>query len=870
MDEQFIDFEALSRNGLFLISGETGAGKTSVLDAMCCALYGETSGEMRGKFEKMRCKLADTTDDTLVEFVFDNNGRRYKFIRELRFARKNLNDYHNCMELSGGVFVPILENPKETTVTACAEQIIGLSVRQFRQVIILPQGQFESLLVSNSADKEKILTSIFGAEKWDKISDAISAEVRKKQNELALRYELISAILSKHGCADKDGALELCETKKSEEAKIKAELADCEKKLAALKSDYEKMLVLKQDFDNYDKRKADFDKLQNDSKAFDAEEKVLSLADAAEKLRPRYEKYEAADNKRKAAEKSYEIALKDDLEAAAALDSANKKFAELEAGRDETDKKRRRIIELEAKRDVYQKLERLFCELKDTESALSVLNAEAQKINALLENAKEKLARAKAEKDMAQSECENAENRYFKGIGGILAQKLDDGKPCPVCGSTHHPSPAKLSDGDMSKEEYERFKKLLKSKVDALDSTQSEWEKCVVSKKDADGKCSKALAEYTAAKSAYDAAIGEKAEGIDTAADLENTINKLNAETGEYDLQLKDMQDRLISAAGERTAKAERLKTECLAFENAKEEYEKELDIFRTAVDNSPFADGDELIKAMMPYEERERRKSALSEMRAAVTHAGEELAEIEKFISGKPRPDTEKQKSAIADAETNAKSMRAELVRLSSAAAILETDIKEYSLGMAKYLDDKNEADRDEDFARHISGVKGLSLKRYVLSVMMGKITVQANAILENIYGGRYRIYRTDEVAGPSRKGGLELEVLDMHNNERRSVTTLSGGEKFLVSLALAIGLSSVVQAEGKGIRLEAMFIDEGFGSLSGDALNDAMDILQGVRQMSSTVGIISHVDKLLETIPNRIEIKKGRRQSTCNVIIN
>jgi exonuclease SbcC len=151
----------------------------------------------------------------------------------------------------------------------------------------------------------------------------------------------------------------------------------------------------------------------------------------------------------------------------------------------------------------------------------------------------------------------------------------------------------------------------------------------------------------------------------------------------------------------------------------------------------------------------------------------------------------------------------------------------------------------------------------------MLTSVTAEANRLLSGVYGGRYRLYRTDEISGRSRKGGLELEVQDNQTGQRRSVTTLSGGEKFLVALSLAIGLSTVVQAQGHGMQLEAMFVDEGFGSLDRESVADALEVLQGISRSSGIVGIISHVDQLAETIPSKIRITKGKDGSRCSVIV-
>ena len=138
----------------------------------------------------------------------------------------------------------------------------------------------------------------------------------------------------------------------------------------------------------------------------------------------------------------------------------------------------------------------------------------------------------------------------------------------------------------------------------------------------------------------------------------------------------------------------------------------------------------------------------------------------------------------------------------------------------------------------------------------MLTSITVAANQLLKTVRGGRYQLYRRYESSGRTLKAGLELDVLDTSNGEKRSVTTLSGGEKFLLALSLAIGLSTVVQAQSGGTRLDAMFIDEGFGSLDSDCINDAMSILQGIQKSHGLVGIISHVEKLSEIIPTRLEV--------------
>ena len=167
--------------------------------------------------------------------------------------------------------------------------------------------------------------------------------------------------------------------------------------------------------------------------------------------------------------------------------------------------------------------------------------------------------------------------------------------------------------------------------------------------------------------------------------------------------------------------------------------------------------------------------------------------------------------------------------------------------------------AEKDLEFSKILNPRTGMSLPRFVLGVMLSTITSAANTLLATVHGGRYRLMRSNE--GVKSKAGLELDVLDNENGEIRSVRTLSGGEKFLVALSLSIGLSTVAQTQSGGIMLKAMFVDEGFGSLDGESIDDALSILDGVQKSHGVVGIISHVDKLRESIPVKLEIVKGSR---------
>ena len=198
-----VDFEAISSKGLFLICGKTGIGKTMILDAMTFALFGKSSGHGRDDFESMRCTNADFDTNTFVKFEFENHGKHYRFERKLERKRKNLSaSYNVTCKGEDGIWRPLMENAKEKAVSEKAVEIIGLEYEQFRQVIVLPQGQFERLLTSNSDEKEKILTNIFGEDKWQIIADRFYDKATRRKNDLKNIQDKIRNSLAEEGCGN--------------------------------------------------------------------------------------------------------------------------------------------------------------------------------------------------------------------------------------------------------------------------------------------------------------------------------------------------------------------------------------------------------------------------------------------------------------------------------------------------------------------------------------------------------------------------------------------------------------------------------------------------------------------------------------------
>lgn len=867
MAEQFIDFEALERNGLFLICGETGAGKTTILDAMCYALYGRSSGGLRGDMSVMRCKLAGKTDETLVEFIFDSSGKRYKFVRSLKYGRKNLNDSHNCLVLEGEEYVPIFENPKATFVNQKAQELIGLTYDQFRQVIILPQGQFEKLLVSDSAEKEKILVSLFHADRWQRIADELYRRVAQQDAELKQEKLQIAAKLREYGC----GNLEALEEKRAAQQEtaeaLQAEAEAAEKQLRILREEKEQAILEDRAFSELRRAEKQAASLEDQLPEREKEAALLQSADKAEQIRPQHTAVVESTNRKLRAEEQVALTAKALDNAQAELAAAEKTMQRLEEKKGQQEKAKQHLVLLENARELYRSLEEKKRALLGAQQVLQTAQTGLSRAEAAFSRQDRAWLRAMEAQNRAMEDYRQVQKAYLSGIGSTLAQKLAPGEPCPVCGSRTHPAPASVTAQHVTDAQVEEKNRAMKSAGDSVSAAMHQRTLAENAKNEAASACSGAAQAEAVAKAAYDNALAGRIPGIEDGAQLEKTLLSLNREIAAFEQAWDQSQRRLETAkAGEIAARAklDAAREELITAQTRWAVHQAQ---WEEALKTSGLLRVEAFLAANMPPQRKQQRMAALMQFRSDLQRAREELAERRAALAGREAPDMQLINGALDTAEKNGKMLSNQVVLAKKQLETMTSDGENLQKRTQLHDARRLKVDADLDFANRLRGRSGVSLQRYVLGVMLTSITVEANRLLSKVYGGRYRLYRTDEISGSGHKGGLELEVYDSQTNARRSVTTLSGGEKFLVALSLAIGLSTVVQAQGGGIRLEAMFIDEGFGSLDADAVQDALEVLQGIQRSSGVVGIISHVESLVETIPTRLEISKGKNGSICRV---
>lgn len=868
MAEQFIDFTRLESGGLFLICGETGAGKTTILDAICYALYGKSSGALRGDLEVMRCKLADK-EETYTEFIFESGGKRYKFIRTLKFGRKKLSDFHDCQLWQDGVWVPVFENPKATVVNKKAEELIGLTYDQFRQVIILPQGQFEKLLVSNSEEKEKILVSLFHADRWQRIANEIYDRVDRRDKALNEEKRSMQAVLQSHGCVNSDQLAVLMAQNRKILEDLKIQDAEARQTLNAQKEAYERSLLLSREFDALEKLRAEQIRLAGRDEHFEKEAAVLARADNAASIRSIYQTRKDAAARRLRAGEVTAKRQSDRERAELALRRTESRWETHEKGRTAQEERVKELTLLENARENYRTLAEKQTLAAQTAKKLAEAEIAEKSAKMKLQKAEEALLQATVLQEESQRSYHDANRAYLLGIGGVLAQSLRTGKPCPVCGSREHPAPAPMEENSVTQQQLEALTQAMNASNKAASAARENREKHDKAHREAQDQTNQARQAHALTQNGYENALRQTIPGIGSAARLEQAIWSLTEQITAFRNQdsalteeLRKVRDQLAAAGAAEKAAMEESDAAEANLARARQNWQ-------AALVRAGFASEAEFLECDLSPEDRTKRMTALVSHREEKRQNGTRLEEKETALEGMEKPDLKALGQLRDSCDQICREIGNRIVLKENEVKRQEKDGKDLEKRQKAYETARIKTDVDLEFAKRLRGDKGVSLQRYVLGVMLTAITIQANRLLEGVYGGRYRLYRTDEVAGRAHKSGLELEVLDNHMGSRRSVTTLSGGEKFLVALSLAIGLSAVVQAQGSGIRLEAMFIDEGFGSLDREAVADALEVLQGIGGRAGVVGIISHVEALAEAIPAKIEIQKGKHGSNCRICV-
>lgn len=895
-----IDFTLLGERGLYLICGDTGAGKTTVFDAIVFALYGEASGENREP-TMFRSKYADGDTPTFVELTFSCNGKRYKILRNPEYKRKKsrgegVTDEKANAELTmpdGKVITKVKD------VNRAVVDILGIDRGQFTQIAMLAQGDFAKLLLAPTEDRKKIFQKIFQTHSFQRLQDEIKAEALKLKAEYdraaqsAMQY--LQGILCAEGseyeetvAAAKRGELSSDEVKnlidsvicadEREEKGLNAALKECDKRLGEINvalSACGRRKALAAQSEELKARLSEWEKrleecrvaLENHS---DDEVLIKKLtAEIAEinALIPRYDELEAKLEKARKARAQSEQYREELKRAAFDTETEKRRAEQLEAEREKL-----KNTELETVRDEGE-----IKELAAQSEELRGLLADADKLSEEYRQYKSALSQYEAAREAAQkarSDYDGKNRAYLDAQAGIIASGLKEGVPCPVCGSTNHPAPAKTAACAPSGAELDECRKIYEQTAAAERSASERAGRLKGAFEARSQQIKNVAAKFTpyAAESTFGAvkdalvkayyALNEKRVALKRLFDdKKNQLARADEITRELKInaeRLNKLSETATAVQGNLSA-ADKVATQC----------EADAEVLGKSL---AYGDKAGAVKAIRGLEERvaatERAlKNCRDEFADCDKKAGELRAQLKQCAEQLSREEiadeqnlTER-KAAAEEEKTRLQSLQKDLnYRLQSNRKCLADVSAAYgAIGKTegRYRWVKTLSDTANGT---LSGKEKIMLETFVQAAYFERVIVRANRRLLVMTNNQYELKRRESADNNRSQSGLELDVLDHYNGSTRSVKTLSGGESFKAALALSLGLSEEIQSSAGGIKLETMFVDEGFGSLDNVSLSQAIRALDDLSEGNRLVGIISHVGELKEKIDRQIVIKKDK----------
>lgn len=868
VDRQDIDFTKLAHAGLFLITGETGSGKTTILDAITYALYGRSSGDARGDITTMRCQLAPPALDTEITFDFDIRGTRYRFRRTIALRKdKEKTDQTAGTVDADGTLHPFGDKLTKTALEAKTIELLGLQYDQFRQVIMLPQGQFERLLVSDSKEKEAILETLFAAERWKQTAEILWLRLADQRKALNLQKERLTAILQDRGAANLDELQTLLEERLAARDAKARDGSAARSRLEQAREAKDKMKALHDRFLLMDSKQTELDTLLKQESRIGETIAALARSRKAAALAPLDARYRSAeenktqrDVREAAARKTLEKAVQEQT----AAEDAWQDVAALAPVREEDQRRLHRYAGMEEGYRTLDAAEKALEEGRKA-SADAATRAAAQLARVLdLGRGKSDLLR---QEEDHQRDYEDLLAAYLGNLSGIVAGELRQGQPCPVCGSLEHPVPARPLDARVTAEALEEKQASLGAIRRRRMAADEHLGKAMAEQQEQNNQAEEARMKEASLEKDYAHLLDRIDPEIRTLAALLEAQGALRAsiEAGKArEAAARSHLDQVRSAlAGAHTALS-LAEGEAAAAGKELEDAARELE---RLLPEEGFTDPADLRKSLLDGKEQQRLEEQIQAYQVRKEGLLENIRELKPDLEGQARPDLAAAQEILRSAEEESDTLAREAAVAGKEAADLAETLKSVSGEERKVKEDDERLSRNELFAQALRGARGLSLQRYVLGVMLTSITNEANKCLAGVHEGRYRLHRRLDSAG-NRKTGLEFDVHDAHSGLFRSVSSLSGGEKFLVALSLSIGLSTVVQAQSGGIRLDAMFVDEGFGSLDPNSIREALGILAHIRSSNDAlVGIISHVESLKENIGARIEVRKNRTGNSLEI---
>ncbi len=1044
-----INFEQFEDKGLFLISGDTGAGKTTIFDAICYALYG-TCGTSYKDLKKLRSEYAADGVESFVDFYFSHQGKNYHICRWPSYERINRNG--NVTEEAEKVafYYPdgkTVEGKKKvdggSSDPGVVKELLHIDSKQFMQIAMIAQGDFWSLLNAKTEKRTEILRTIFQTGPYktiegilkDRMDKSVAkrkaseqgivlyfrdveadeengfyealAELQQRATDSSSAWnvdDMLQMIENVNGAEEKSLQILIEERDKAEAEFKKANAALTEaktnnefiKRVETLEEEKAELDGQKQEWDDYE-YSLGFEKAASrivlpkyqawQTKSEELKKTTEDIAKKTEELTKAEESAHSAEEALKEA-KTHKKEAENLQRQADKISEDEPKYRERSRLNEdlETVLKEEKTIASEEKSLASKeeelsakkiRLKKTIDELKDKPEELNAVRMEKQTISSLnddvlklantdlpkrkklsddLKKKQDAFERARDEFDAVSEKRRNAEVLLENSRAGLLAKNLKEGSKCPVCGSTHHPEPAKLSDSDISEEEYKslqseeetaqekktkaltaaesaktavlQFEDTLRSGLlDCLenpilnscdfgdlsgketDDLAAIFEKaCVIiaEKKKENENAEIALEKdcrmLDEAKEAYEKAQGKESEELaKRKEELAAKKSKNEKEKERITATLKTMEQlsfsdwktavkerdkalgeaaRLLEAIDKATEKKQNADKALEGIRSAIETLKNSLSTqtqdeenrrkeFEVVLKEQNFESAEHMLEFVSSEKEIAGKEKEISEYKQKVTTNIEKLKQAKEDAKGRKFVDIDELKAQCELKEEEAKACREAVSTVNSRLKINRQKAKNISDGRKEYETAAKESSmctRLYNLVRGTTGNGKISLEQYIQASGFDGIILAANRRLMPMSDGQYELYRVEDSIGRKSNVFLDLEVLDNFTGHRRPVGNLSGGESFKASLSLALGLSDTVSSNSGGIQMDALFVDEGFGTLDKKSIENAMDILVNLSNTNKLVGIISHREELME-IPQQIKVQKAKDGSHITI---
>ena len=843
-DEVEIDFENERINkGLLLISGDTGAGKTTIFDAVCFALYGKASGEFRGS----NGLKSDFAADDVVPYVNLEFYYKNKFYEVRRTPEYSKPKSDGSGEIKKSQTVQTEINGRKLTKKKEADkelaELIGLDYKQFRQVAMLSQGEFTKFLLADSKEKTTIFRKIFDTEFYDILQNELKERMFSKKREIESVKDKIDTekknlkdIIDVFGL-NNDETIDALTEKITEDEKIVNETKEARDKKEAEKTEMfneldkirklnENILTYQEACKNKESLLAENPKIEEEKVQYDYNIKVAN---------PISKVLTALNINSKSLGEKNEQCVKHRECLETKMNECKEKeedFKKLDAYPAEAEKLANEINDFVNLDNVYESYLNKSDELDETKNKYKEISKEHEEQNGLYESIRQK---------------------YYLNASVELADTLVDGAPCPVCGSTDHPNKAIAADSEYTKEDVENAEKIVKD----LDGKRKKCEAKIE-------EMEKIIAEYDIPED-LDVKV-EKEKNLKLLGDKKEEKEKLDTEFKELTEARQELDSTIKTIKG----KIEMFEKDIKQHEDNIKSHNLELE--KLYKDND--TDYDDYISKKLDEDDLSKLKAKIENFDEKKTKYESIIEHLEEEVKDKEVVDVSEMEKAYSSVEEEYKKLDTTFLELSGTLKQLTTATEH----IVEYIESSKEIQSQFDVIKVLSdtangsltGKQRITFENYVQSYLMEKVLDEANKRFLKMTDSRYELKRKEIEIKKSGRSGLDFSVFDSYTGTERGVASLSGGEKFKASLALALGLSDIISNNKGGINIESLFIDEGFGSLDSESLNQALNILYDLSGNHKLIGVISHVSELKTRIDNKILVKKTNAGSGIEIETN